>query len=128
MTTSRKVIRINTQELTADKYSNLWHLRQLKQCSTCCIMELRREVYSIYTLRENGDMLPLLATVDYDKDVVYYLPHMQKSRKNDPIYYFSVNGSYSQGVQELSAMIRQVNTTCTILAGTAGCALLVTRY
>lgn len=128
MTTSRKIVCISTQELTADKYSNLRCLRQLEQCSTCCIMELRREVYSIYTLSSNGDMLPLLATVDYDKDVVYYMPHMQKSRKNDPIYYFSVDGCYAQGVQELAGMIRQVNATCTILAGTAGCALLVTRY
>ena len=125
---ARKVIRINTQELTSDKYSKLRCLRQLTLCDVCCIMELRKEVYSIYTLSTNGDMLPILATVDYDKDVVYYMPHMQKSRKNDPIYYFSVEGCYAQGVQELAGMIRQVNTTCTILAGTAGCALLVTKY
>ena len=125
---ARKVIRINTQELACDKYSNLRCLRQLEQCSTCCIMELRKEVYSIYTLSANGDMLPLFATFIYDKDVVYYMPHMQKSRKNDPIYYFSVEGCYAQGVQELAGMIRQVNTTCTILAGTAGGALLVTKY
>lgn len=125
---ARKAIHITTHELTDEKYSRLRCLRQLEQCSTCCIMELRKEVYSIYTLSTDGDMLPLLAAVDYDKDVVYYMPHMQKSRKNDPIYYFSVDGCYAQGVQELAGMIRQVNTTCTILAGTAGCALLVTKY
>ena len=121
-----KFVNITLQELADGKYNHLYQLQKLQQCSACYIVELRKEVYSIYTYNDNGDMLPLLACLN--KDTRYYLPYQQKSHKNDPIYYFRVYGSYGQGVQELSNMIRLVNATCNIYAGTTGCILALTKH
>lgn len=123
-----KSVKISLYDLIDGKCNYLYQVQKLQRCKHCYIMQIRPHVYSIYTLQEDGDFLPVNAQVDYDNNTIYYLPYQQRSRKAEPLHYFRLTDGYSQDIQTLANLVRCINEICRIYAGVAGCNVMLTRY
>lgn len=125
---TNKQVKISLQDLQAGKYISLRPVELLRTCSRCYIMQVRKNNFAICVMEEDGSLCPINAHVDNEKGVTYRLPHHKYNASSDPIWTFYIDDYFQLAVQQLCDMVRAVNTTCTLYAGTAGCGITTHKY